>query len=104
METSLPLFCRPVIHDVNNSLPPVVERGVDHEGMSHAGCGGGGGKDKEEILSLFVGESRGRVREESRSKSRVKGSCAESRGRSKLFASERAVVQQAIGSCLACLA
>ena len=53
METSLPLFCeeeeekelcRPVIHDVNNSLPPVVERGMDHEGMSHAGCGGGGGE------------------------------------------------------------
>ncbi len=77
METSLPLFCeeeeppcRPVTHDVNNSLPPVVERGVDHEGMSHAGCGGGGGKDKEKILSLFgesssKRESRGRVREES---------------------------------------
>ena len=54
METSLPLFCeeeeepcRPVIHDVNNYLPPVVERGMDHEGMSHmshAGCGGGGGE------------------------------------------------------------
>ena len=51
MEMSLPLFCeeeeqpcRPVIHDVNNSLPPVVERGVDHESMSHAGCGGGGGE------------------------------------------------------------
>ena len=50
METSLPLFCeeeeepcRPVIHDANNSLPPVVERGMDHEGMSHAGRGGGGG-------------------------------------------------------------
>ena len=53
METSLPLFCeeeeppcRPVTHDVNNSLPPVVERGggVDHEGMSHAGRGGGCGE------------------------------------------------------------
>ena len=33
----------------------------------------------------------------------MQSSCAESRGRSKLFASERAVVQQAIGSCLACL-
>ena len=51
METSLPLFCeekeepcRLVIHDVNNSLPPVVERGMDHEGMSHAGRGGGGGE------------------------------------------------------------
>ncbi len=51
METSLPLFCeeeeppcRPVTHDVNNSLPPVVERGMDHAGMSHAGRGGGGGE------------------------------------------------------------
>ena len=48
METSLPLFwkeeeesCR----DVNNSLPPVAERGVDHEGMSHAGRGGGCGQE-----------------------------------------------------------
>ena len=51
METSLPLCreeeeppCHPVTHDVNNSLPPVVERGMDHEGMSHAGRGGGGGE------------------------------------------------------------
>ena len=51
METSLPLFCeeeeppcRPVTHDVNNSLPPMVEQGVDHEGMSHAGRGGGCGE------------------------------------------------------------
>ena len=51
METSLPLFCeeqeapcRPVTHDVNNSLPPVAERGMEHEGMSHAGRGGGGGE------------------------------------------------------------
>ena len=56
METSLPLFCEeeeppchPVTHDVNNSLPPLVERGggeggVDHEGMSHAGRGGGCGE------------------------------------------------------------
>ena len=49
METSLPHFCeeqeepcRPVTHDVNNSLLPVAERGMDHEGMSHAGRGGGG--------------------------------------------------------------
>ena len=45
METSLPLFCEEEeesCRDVNNPLPPVVERGVDHEGMSHAGCGGGG--------------------------------------------------------------
>ena len=75
MEMSLPLFCeeeeepcRPVIHDVNNSLPPVVERGMDHEGMSRVGEGAE--KDKQEILSLFV-----------------LSSCAESRGRSKLFAS-----------------
>ena len=48
METSLPLFCEEEeesCRDVNNSLPPVVERGgVDHEGMSHAGRGGGGGE------------------------------------------------------------
>jgi len=47
METSLPLFCEEdeeSCRDVNNSLPPVVERGVDHEGMSHARCGGGGGE------------------------------------------------------------
>ena len=51
METSLPLFCEeeegpchPVIHDGNNSLPPMVQRGMDHEGMSHAGRGGGGGE------------------------------------------------------------
>ena len=47
METSLPRFCEEEeesCRDVNNSLPPVVERGVDHEGMSHAGCGGGGGE------------------------------------------------------------
>ena len=45
METSLPLFCEEEeesCRDVNNSLPPVVERGVDHEGMSHAGRGGRG--------------------------------------------------------------
>ena len=73
----------PVIHDVNNSLPPVVERGVDHEGMSHAGCGGGGGKDKEEILSLFVWKSRVKSScAESRSESRVESSCAESRSES----------------------
>ena len=75
---------------------------MDHEGMSHAGCGGGGGKDKEEILSLFVWKSRGRVLVQSPVGSPVaESSCAESRGRSKLFASERAVIQQAIGSCLA---
>ena len=39
-----PLLRSPVIHDVNNSLPPVVEQGMDHEGMSHAGRGGGGGE------------------------------------------------------------
>ena len=47
METSLPLFCEEEeesCRDVN-SLPPVVERGVDHEGMSHAGCGGGVGEE-----------------------------------------------------------
>ena len=47
METSLPLFCEEEeepCRDVNNSFPPVVERGMDHEGMSHAGCGGGGGR------------------------------------------------------------
>ena len=47
METSLPLFCEEEeesCRDVNNSLPPVVEWGVDHEGMSHARCGGGGGE------------------------------------------------------------
>ena len=59
METSLPLFCEEEeesFRDVNNSLPPVVERGVDHEGMSHAGCGGGGRRrNKKKILSLFGG-------------------------------------------------
>ena len=47
METSLPLFCEEEeepCRDVNNSLPPVVQRGVDHKGMSHAGRGGGCGE------------------------------------------------------------
>ena len=63
METSLPLCreeeeppCRPVTHDVNNSLPPVVERGVDHESMSHAGCGGGGGEGIKRRSFLLFGE------------------------------------------------
>ena len=34
---------------------------MDHEGMSHAGRGGGVEKDKQEILSLFVWKSRERV-------------------------------------------
>ena len=69
METSLPLFCEEEeesCHDVNNSLPPVVERGVDHEGMSHAGCGGGGGEGikRRSVLcsgSFFRRESSVRV-------------------------------------------
>ena len=44
-----------MIHDVNNSLPPVVEWGMDHEGLSHAGCGGGAEEDKEEILCFVRG-------------------------------------------------
>ena len=63
-----PLLRRPVIHDVNNSLPPVVERGMDHEGMSHAGRGGGGAeKDKDEILSLFFSSKLFASTESSRS-------------------------------------
>ena len=60
---------------------------MDHEGMIHAGRG----KDKEEILSLFVW------------KSRVKSSCAESRGSSKLLASAERVARQTVGSCVACV-
>ena len=50
-----------MIHDVSNSLPPVVERGMEHEGMSHAGSGGGAEKNKEEILCFVQGFSKLRL-------------------------------------------
>ena len=61
-----------MIHDVNNSLPPVVERGMDHKGMSHAGRGGGGvaEKDKDQILSLFTSSRLFASAESSRSADR----------------------------------
>ena len=81
METSLPLFCeeeeppcRPVTHDVNNSLPPVVEReggGGSRGHESRLAWGRVRRRNKKKILSLFVW-SRGEVRVESRWKFRVR--------------------------------
>ena len=65
METPLPLFWHPVIHDVNNSFPPVVERGMDHE--SRRTRGRGAEKDKDEILSLFLSSKLFASAERSRS-------------------------------------
>ena len=66
MKTSLPLFCKEEeepCRDVNNSLPPVVERGVDHEGMSHAGRGGGCGEGiKRRFFLCSCGSPVSRVR------------------------------------------
>ena len=45
-----------MIHDVNNSLPPVVERGMDHEGMSHAGHGGRGWRVVSRLAEAKKGE------------------------------------------------
>ncbi len=73
METSLPLFCeeeeppcRPVTHDVNNSLPPVAERGMKHEGMSHESRrerGKGGRRIRGDLFFCSGAELEGRVGE-----------------------------------------
>ena len=84
METSLPLFCeeeeppcRPVTHDVNNSLPPVVERGGGgsrgHE--SRRAWGRVRRRNKKKILSL---ESGGVFIENPVPRVRVESSCEES--------------------------
>ena len=82
METSLPLFCEEdeeACRDVNNSLPPVAERGMDHEGMSHAVRGGRGQRRIRTRSFLSPG------------------------GVVSFLLRQRVVVQQAVGSCLACV-
>ena len=84
METSLPLSCeeeeppcRPMTHDVNNSLPPVVERGWITRAC-HAGRGGGCGEGIKRRSFLCSGGVGGSFVENPVPRVRVESSCEES--------------------------